>query len=463
VLNKEGILFSNRAKPKGAFMLRKGFLNKFRAGGWALFSLFLLALPALAAAEQGGTINAGDTTFLFICSALVMLMTPGLGMFYGGMVRQKNVLATIIQSFVVLGLISIQWALYGYSFSFGKSWHGLIGGFDFLGLRGVGFQPNSAYAATVPHQAFMMFQTMFAVITPALIAGAFAERFKFSAFIAFILLWSTFIYDPVAHWVWGNGGWLKNMGVLDFAGGIVVHITAGASALVVALVVGKRRAFPKGVILPHNLTMVLLGTALLWFGWFGFNAGSALAANGVAFSAFTATNLAGAAAMLTWMLLEWIIRGKPTALGAASGAIAGLAGVTPASGFVSPFVGVLIGVAASPICFMAIQLKNKFGYDDSLDVFGVHGVSGALGVIATGLFASVAVNPAGTNGLFFGNPRLFGVQLFAIAATAVYSIAGTFIIVKGLDWIMGIRIAEHEEAVGLDLSQHGEAGYHNIT
>jgi ammonium transporter, Amt family len=452
-----------KEKKRGGYGCWMKIKKMIHDKGLMIFCLILLGIPVLAAAQQGTPVNSGDTTFLFISSALVMLMTPGLGMFYGGMVRQKNVLGTIIQSFIVIGLISIQWVVYGYSLSFGHDMHGWIGGMNYSFLRGVGMSPNSDYAATVPHQAFMLFQAMFAVITPALITGAFAERFKFSTFIVFILLWATFIYDPIAHWVWGMNGWLRNMGVLDFAGGIVVHVSAGVSALVIALMIGKRKSYPKGMLLPHNLTMVLLGTALLWFGWFGFNAGSALAANGLAFSAFTATHLAGSAAMISWMFLEWWVRGKPTALGAASGAVAGLAAVTPASGFVAPLVGVLIGLVASPLCFLAIQIKNKLGYDDSLDVFGVHGIAGALGIMATGLFASVAVNPSAANGLLLGNPQLFWIQGFGLLVTAAFSAGGTFILIKILDKTMGIRIADHEETMGLDLSQHGEAGYHHIT
>jgi Amt family ammonium transporter len=428
--------------------------------GLKIAALLLLGIPTVARAAETNVINTGDTTFVIMSSALVMLMTPGLGLFYGGMVRQKNVLATIMQSFVVLGLISIQWALFGYSFAFGADVHGLIGGLNFLGLQGVGPLPNPAYAATIPHQAFMIFQAMFAIITPALITGAFAERFKFSSFLVFTLLWATLVYDPIAHWVWGTGGWLKNLGVLDFAGGIVVHISAGFAALVVSIMIGKRKGYPKGTMLPHNMTMVLLGTSLLWFGWFGFNAGSALAANGLAISAFIATNFSGASAMLVWLLLEWIVRGKPTALGAASGAIAGLAAVTPAAGFVGPMSAIAIGAIASPICFGAIQFKNRFGYDDSLDAFGVHGIGGTWGVLATGLFASLAVNPAGADGLFRGQTHLLMVQALAVVVTAVFSMVATFILIKIVDLLMGIRVPDHEEVIGLDLTQHGEAGYH---
>jgi len=423
-------------------------------------ALGMMGLPSIAAAAEGVPLSAGDTAFVMFSAALVMLMTPGLGLFYGGMVREKNVLATIMQSFIVLGLISLQWVLFGYSLAFGPDHGGVIGGLDFLGLAGVGQTANPDYAATIPHQAFMIYQAMFAVITPALISGAFAERVKFSSFLVFILLWSTFIYDPLAHWVWGVGGWLRVMGALDFAGGTVVHIASGSAALVMAIYLGPRRGYPKASILPHNLTMVLIGTALLWFGWFGFNAGSALGANGLAVSAFMVTNISAAAAMISWTMVEWIVRKKPTALGAASGAVAGLVAITPASGFVGPMDAIFIGLLVSPICFYAIQLKGKLGYDDSLDAFGVHGVGGTWGAIATGLFATLSVNSAGANGLFYGNPKLLLIQIIAVLATAAFSMVGTFILVKIVDSIFGLRVPDYEEVVGLDLTQHGEAGYH---
>ncbi len=441
-------------------MFKDILVRWFKKWGLQAGALTLLGLPSVVSAAEGVPLNTGDTAFVMASSGLVMLMTPALGLFYGGMVRQKNVLATIMQSFIVLGLISVQWALFGYSLAFGPDHGHLIGGLDFLGLNGVGQTPNADYAATIPHQVFMVFQAMFAVITPALISGAFAERVKFSSFLVFILLWSTFIYDPLAHWVWGVGGWLRNLGALDFAGGTVVHIASGSAALVMALYLGKRRGYPKASIMPHNMTMVLIGTALLWFGWFGFNAGSALSANGLAGTAFIVTNLAAAAAMLSWAFVEWIVRKKPTALGAASGAVAGLVAITPASGFVGPMDAIIIGLLVSPICFGAIQIKNKLGYDDSLDAFGVHGVGGTWGAIATGLFANVSINSAGANGLFYGNPKLLGIQAVAVVATAVFSMLGTYILVFLVDKVMGMRVAEHEEQIGLDLTQHGEAGYH---
>jgi Amt family ammonium transporter len=375
------------------------------------------------------------------------------------MVRRKNVLATIMQSFVILCVISIQWVLWGYSLAFGPDRWGLVGGLQWVGLQGVGLDPNADYAATIPHQAYMIFQMMFAIITPALITGAFAERMKFSTFLVFTLLWATLVYDPVAHWVWGVGGWIRNLGALDFAGGTVVHINAGVSALAAALVIGRRKGFLTEAMPPHDLTMTVLGAALLWFGWFGFNAGSAVAAGGLATSAFLATNTATAAAALAWMIVEWVQKGKPTVLGAASGAVAGLVAITPASGFVGPMSSIAIGAGAGAFCYMAVNLKVKLGYDDSLDAFGVHGVGGTWGALATGLFAATAMNSAGADGLFSGNPALLGKQLIAIAATTVYAFVVSLILLKVLDAAMGLRVSEEEEVAGLDLTQHGETGY----
>jgi Amt family ammonium transporter len=415
--------------------------------------------PAPAAAPAA-KIDSGDTAWLLTSSALVLLMTvPGLALFYGGMVRQKNVLATIMQSFIILALISVQWVLWGYSLAFGPDKGGIVGGLDWLGLRGVGLQPNPDYAATVPHQAYMVFQLMFAVITPALITGTFAERMKFSTFIVFTLVWATLIYDPLAHWVWGTGGWLKRMGALDFAGGTVVHISSGVSALAAALVIGRRRGYGREPMPPHNLPLTVAGAALLWFGWFGFNAGSALSAGALATSAFVVTNTATAAAALGWMFTEWTARGKPTVLGAASGAVAGLVAITPASGYVSPMASIVIGAVAGFLCYHACNLKAKFGYDDSLDVVGVHGVGGTWGALATGLFAWKAINPDGGDGLLHGNPGQVWVQLTAIAASWVFAFVGTFVILKVLDALMGLRVSEQDEAAGLDLSQHSETAY----
>jgi Amt family ammonium transporter len=403
--------------------------------------------------------DSGDTSWLLISAALVMLMTPGLALFYGGMVRTKNVLGTSMQSFIALGVIPIQWAFYGYSLAFGPDMGHVIGSLDWAGLRGVGLDPFPDYSATVPHQAFMIFQMMFAVITPALITGAFAERFKFKTYLVFLILWSTFVYDPIAHWVWGVGGWIRNLGGLDFAGGLVVHISSGVSALAAALVVGKRRGYGNGLMPPHNMTMTLLGAGILWFGWFGFNGGSAGASGSLATSAFVVTQFSAASAALSWMIAEWACKGNPTVLGAASGAIAGLATITPASGFVGPISAIIIGLVAGVLCYYAINLKNKFRYDDSLDVVGVHGVGSTWGVLATGLFATKAINSAGNNGLLFGNPSLIGIQALSIGSVWVYSFGVTWIILKVLDRTMGLRVSEEHEITGLDTSQHGEAGY----
>ena len=407
--------------------------------------------------------DAGDTAWMLISTALVMLMTPGLALFYGGMVRRKNVLGTIMQSFIILALISVQWVLWGYTLAFGPDKGGIIGSLAWFGLNGVGTDPNPDYAATIPHQAFMIFQMMFAVITPALITGAFAERVKFSTFIVFTLLWATLVYDPIAHWVWGlsgGKGWLNNLGALDFAGGTVVHISSGISALAAALIIGKRKGYGTESMPPHNVPMVVLGAALLWFGWFGFNAGSALSSGGLAASAFVVTNTACAAAAFTWAVVEWMHRGKPTVLGAVSGAVAGLVAITPAAGFVSPMSSILIGIMGGVVCYFSVSvIKGKLGYDDSLDAFGIHGVGGTLGALATGLFASKLVNPAGNDGLFFGNPSLLVNQVIAVVATAVYAFVVTAILLKVLDATMGLRISKEDEVTGLDLSQHGESGY----
>jgi Amt family ammonium transporter len=405
-------------------------------------------------------IDSGDTTFVLISAALVMLMTPGLALFYGGMVRSKNVLSTLMQSFFVLGLISIQWALFGYSLSFGPDIHGIIGNLSWAFLAGVGQAPNPAYAATIPHAAFMIFQAMFAVITVALITGSFAERVKFPAFVLFALLWTTLVYDPVAHWVWGIGGWLHNKGILDFAGGTVVHILSGVSGLVFALMIGKRKGFGSEVMLPHHLPMTVIGASLLWFGWFGFNAGSALAANGLAAGAFIATHFAAASAAVSWVTSEWLYHGKPTLLGAASGCIAGLVAITPACGYVNLTGALAIGLSAGVICFLFVsKIKAKFGYDDSLDAFGCHGIGGTWGAIATGLFATKTVNPAGGNGLFYGNPHQLWIQLTGVAASWVFAAVMTFLILKGISLFVQIRVDEAQEAEGLDITEHGERGY----
>ena len=430
-----------------------------RAAGTAVGGLLgLAALAAPAWAEDATTIDSGDTTWLLISSAIVLMMTaPGLALFYGGLVRRKNALATIMQCFILMAVMSIQWVLWGYTLAFGPDVGSVIGNLDWLGLVGVGGEPSD-YAPTVPHQAFMMFQGMFAIITPALIAGAVADRMKFSAFLAFAILWATLVYDPLAHWVWG-GGWIGGMGALDFAGGTVVHISSGVSALVAAIVLGKRQGYPTEPMPPHNVPYTVIGAALLWFGWFGFNAGSALAADAVAVSAFVATNTAAAAATLGWMGAEWWTRGKPTVLGAATGAVAGLVGVTPAAGFVSPLSAIVIGVAVGVVCFAACSVKFRFGYDDSLDVVGVHGVGGALGALLTGVLASTAVNPGGADGLLFGNPGQLWIQFVSVAVTAIYCGGMTYILLKIVDAVIGLRVTEDDEQVGLDLSQHGETAY----
>jgi Amt family ammonium transporter len=419
-----------------------------------------VAAPAAAPAPDVLTVDKGDTAWILTSSAMVLLMTaPGLALFYGGMVRQKNALATLMQSFIILCLISIQWILWGYSLAFGPDKGGLIGGLEWIGLRGVGVEPFGTYSKTVPHQAFMLFQMMFAAITPALITGAFAERKKFSTFLVFTLLWATFVYDPLAHWVWADGGWLRKLGALDFAGGTVVHISSGVSALVCAIVIGRRRGYGHQPMQPHNLPMTVMGASLLWFGWFGFNAGSALEASGLAVSAFTATNTGAAAAALGWMFTEWMSRGKPTVLGAASGAVAGLVAITPAAGFVGPVSSIIIGAVAGFLCYTACNLKAKLGYDDSLDVVGVHGVGGTWGALATGLFASKAVNAAGADGLFYGNPGQVWTQIVAVAVTWALAIVVTFVILKILDAVMGLRVNEEEELAGLDVSLHSETAY----
>jgi Amt family ammonium transporter len=420
-----------------------------------------LAPCAVAFAEDAApTVNSGDTSWLLTSSALVLLMTPALAFFYGGLVRRKNILSILMQCFLLMALITIQWVVIGYTLSFGPDIKGFIGGLQWVGLKGVGVEPNADYAATVPHQAFMIFQLMFAIITPGLIIGAFAERMKFSSFVLFSLLWATLVYNPVCHWVWAVGGFIRNMGALDFAGGTVVHINAGIAALVCALVLGKRKGYPDKMSPPHNLPFAVLGAGLLWFGWFGFNAGSALASGGLATSAFVATHIAAAAAGLTWSVLDWKFNNHATMLGMITGAVAGLVAITPAAGFVSPVDAIWIGIGVSVICYIFVAvIKIKFGYDDSLDAFGVHGIGGVWGALATGLWANKEINSAGNNGLFYGNPGLFLIQLKAVLITVVYSFIVTFVLLKLVDIVMGIRVAEQDERIGLDLTQHRESGY----
>ena len=425
----------------------------------ALFPVVMAPATTSAETIAAAPVSGADTAWVLVSAALVLAMTvPGLALFYGGLVRSKNVLGTIMHSFVILCLISLFWVLLGYSLAFGPDVKGVIGSLAWAGLSGVGLSPHAVYGPTIPHQAFMVFQLMFAAITPALITGAFAERMKFSALIVFALLWSLLIYCPIAHWVWG-GGWLAGLGALDFAGGAVVHISSGISALVCALVLGTRQGYGTDYMAPHNLPMVLLGTGLLWVGWFGFNAGSALGANETAVVAFVATHTAAVTAALTWMTVEWWHRGTPTVLGIASGAIAGLAMVTPGAGFVSPFSALFMGMAAGGLSYVAIMKKGALGYDDSLDVVGIHGVAGVGGILMTGLLASKAVNAAGADGLLQGNGAFFAVQALTVVVVGLFSAGGTWVILKAVDRAVGLRVTPEEERMGLDLSQHNERAY----
>jgi len=405
--------------------------------------------------------NTGDTAWVLICTALVFLMTPGVALFYGGLARRKNILSILMQCFFIMCLVSLQWVIIGYSLAFGPdTGHGIIGSLDWLGLKNVGMVPNPDYSETIPHMAFMMFQAMFAIITPALMVGAFAERIKFSSFAIFMLLWTTLVYDPIAHWVWGTGGWLRDIGALDFAGGIVVHVSSGVSALLIAILIGRRVGHDKQGFTPHNLPLTVLGGALLWFGWFGFNPGSALGANGLAANAFVTTNTATAAAGLTWALIEWKLNKAPTILGIVTGALAGLVAITPACGFVSPLSSILIGIMAGMLCYLAVTaLKPKLGYDDSLDVFGVHGVGGIWGTLATGLFAEKAINAGGADGLFFGNVKLLLIQGFYMIACIAFALVMTWTLFKLVDALFGMRVKREDELMGLDLTQHHEAAY----
>jgi Amt family ammonium transporter len=410
-------------------------------------------------------VNSGDTGFMIVCSALVLFMTPGLAFFYGGLVRSKNVVNTMMMSFAAMAIVAVQWVLFGYSIAFAPGsglFAPVFGGFQWLGLHGVGLLPNPDYAATIPHQQFMIFQAMFAIITPALISGAIVERMKFKAYAVFILLWSTISYDLLAHWVWAMDGWLRGLGALDFAGGTVVHINAGVSALVAMLMLGPRKGFPHRVSPPHNVTLALLGGGMLWFGWFGFNAGSAGSAGSIATAAFVATNTSAGAAMLGWMLLDTFLKGKPTAVGAVTGAVAGLVAITPACGYVSPLSAIVIGLGVSAICYWALNQRIKWNMDDTLDAFSVHGVGGIFGAIITGVLASRLVNPAGADGLLFGNPSLLLIQLLAVAVTIVFSGTVTFVLLKLVDWTIGIRSGEAQESEGLDLVEHGEKAYHEL-
>ena len=403
-------------------------------------------------------INSGDTAWVLISSALVLMMVPALGFFYGGMVRKKNILSTLNLNFIIIGLISIQWVLFGYSLAFGSDFLGIIGGLNFLGLAGVGAEPNADYAATIPHLAFAAFQMMFAIITPALITGAFVERVRFKAFLVFSLLWATFVYDPVAHWVWGTGGILRLLGALDFAGGTVVHITAGFSALAFAIAIGARKGFGSRTFEPHNIPFSVLGAGLLWVGWFGFNGGSALAANGTAVNAFVTTNTAAAAAGIVWMFISWRDN-KPSVLGIVTGAVVGLVAITPAAGFVTPLAAIIIGGVAAPISYYAIRFRQRRNLDELLDVWACHGMGGTWGALATGLFASKAVNSAGADGLFYGNPTQFLIQLATIGLVIVFGFGMTMLITKLIARFTPLRVSDNEEEVGLDISEHGERAY----
>jgi len=426
----------------------------------AAVSLIITSFAAFAQESAASSVSAGDTAWMLISTALVMLMTiPGLALFYGGLVRKKNTLSIFMQCFILMCVMSLLWVVAGYSLSFSPS-NSFIGNMKWAFLNGVGAEPYADYAGTIPHSLFMLFQMMFAVITPALIIGAFAERMKFTGFLTFMVLWSFLVYFPVCHWVWAIGGWLRQMGALDFAGGTVVHINAGIAALVAAIVLGKRKGYNNKSTPPHNLPFTVIGAALLWFGWFGFNAGSALSANGLAVNAFMVTHIAAASAGLSWAIIEWIIVGKPTILGTATGAVAGLVAITPAAGFVNAASAIAIGLLVSVFCYIAVAyIKPFFGYDDSLDAFGVHGIGGIWGAIATGIFATKSVNPAGADGLLYGNPKLLLIQIAAVAITLIYSGILSFVILKIVRSFVGVRASEKDEAFGLDLSEHHEGAY----
>ncbi len=420
----------------------------------------VLAWSSRAWAAEGPAGDTGDTAWTLTSSALVLLMTPGLAFFYGGLVRRKNILSILMQCFMLMGLVTLQWVFFGYSLAFGPDVNGWIGNLDWAFLKGVGLTPYAGYSATIPHQAFMIYQCMFAIITPGLILGAFAERMKFLGFCVFSLLWATLVYDPVCHWVWGVGGFLRLDGALDFAGGTVVHINAGIAALATALYLGKRVGYPDHMSPPHNLPFAVLGAGLLWFGWFGFNGGSALGAGSLATNAFVVTHIAAATAGLAWAMCDWVFNSRPTMLGAITGAVAGLVAITPAAGFVDPMGAIAIGLGVTGCCYFAVAfLKVKLGYDDALDAFGVHGIGGIWGAIATGLWATKAVNPAGADGLFYGNPAQLMIQVKATVITIVYSFVATMVLLKFVDALVGLRVTEQEERIGLDLTQHREAGY----
>jgi ammonium transporter, Amt family len=424
----------------------------------AAFLTVLARSGTISASGGAGQLNAADSAWVSVAAALVMLMTPALGFFYGGLVRQKNIVSTIMQCLVIFALCTGIWTLLGYSLAFAPSKNGFIGGLSYIFLRGVGAAPNETYAATIPGSLFYFFQLKFAAITPALIIGAFAERIRFRSLLVFIILWTVCVYSPAAHWVWGAGGWLRNLGALDFAGGTVVHVLAGASALGSAMVIGRRHKSAHAA-RPSNVPFVILGAALLWFGWFGFNAGSALAMNGIAVNALITTNIAAAFAALSWMCVDWILWGKPSATGAATGAVCGLVAITPAAGFVDSTAAVIIGILVGVICSLAVVLMDRTRLDDTLDVFACHGVGGIFGAIATGFFAQKLINPGGADGLFYGNPKQVLIQIAAVAATAVWGFVMSVVLLKIINWAMGLRVTPEEEEMGLDLSQHGESAY----
>ncbi len=427
----------------------------------AVLTAFLIVLSrsgSMTASGDTGKLNAADSAWVSVAAALVMLMTPALGFFYGGLVRQKNVVSTIMQCVIIFALSTGVWTLLGYSLAFAPGKGGFIGGFKYIFLHGVGAAPNEDYAATIPGSLFYFFQLKFAAITPALIIGAFAERIRFRSLIVFVTLWTVCVYAPAAHWVWGVGGWLRNLGALDFAGGTVVHVLAGVSALGSAMVIGKRHRVVHGA-RPNNVPFVILGAALLWFGWFGFNAGSALAMNGIAVNALVTTNIAAAFAALSWMAVDWTLWGKPSATGAATGAVCGLVAITPAAGYVDCLASVIIGILVGMICSFAVVLLDRTGLDDTLDVFACHGMGGIFGAIATGFFAQKLINPSGANGLLYGNPKQVLIQITAVASTAVWGFVMSVILLKIIDKVMGLRVTPEEEEVGLDLSQHGETAY----
>jgi ammonium transporter, Amt family len=424
----------------------------------AAFLTFLSSSGKITASGDTGKLNAADSAWVSVAAALVMLMTPALGFFYGGLVRQKNVVSTIMQCLIIFAISTGVWTLWGYSLAFAPSQGGFIGGLKNAFLHGVGAAPNEAYAATIPSSLFYFFQLKFAAITPALIIGAFAERIRFRSLIVFIVLWTTVVYAPAAHWVWGIGGWLRDLGALDFAGGTVVHVLAGVSALGSAMVIGRRNKGAHAA-RPSNVPFVILGAALLWFGWFGFNAGSALAINGVAVNALVTTNIAAAFAALSWMAVDWVLWGKPSATGAATGAVCGLVAITPAAGYVDSTAAIVIGMLAGMVCSFTVILMDRTGLDDTLDVFACHGVGGIFGAIATGFFAQKVVNPSGADGLFYGNPKQVLIQILAVAATAIWAFVMSVVLLKVIDWVMGLRVTAEEEEIGLDLSQHGETAY----